>query len=129
MSEETWTVGRLLAWIEGYLAEHGDANPLVSARWLVSDVLGTGQVQLYTDLDRPLDENERALLRKYTARRAAGEPLQYITGSTDFRFVRLRVRRGVLIPRPETEVLVSEALAALWQAFPHAARQAADVQG
>ena len=129
MTDEIWTVGRVLEWIEGYLAKHDDASPRVSARWLVSDVLGVGQVQLYTDLDRPLDDAERALLREYTARRGAGEPLQYITGSCDFRFVRLKTRPGVLIPRPETEVLVSEALEALWLAFPQAARQAADVCG
>ena len=108
---ETWTVGRILSWMEGFLGEHGDENPRLSAQWLVSDALGVSRIQLYADLARPLTLEERDVLRAYTKRRAAGEPLQYITGTTDFRFITVDVRPGVLIPRPETEVLVSEALA------------------
>lgn len=115
---ETWTSARILSWIEGYLAEKGDENPRVSARWLVSDALQVEPLELYTDPDRPLSDDERALLRNNTARRAAGEPLQYITGSTGFRFLTLAVEPGVLIPRPETEVLVSEALAQVERSFP-----------
>lgn len=107
---ETWTVGRILSWMEGFLGEHGDENPRLSAQWLVSDALGVSRIQLYADLARPLTLEERDVLRAYTKRRAAGEPLQYITGTTDFRFITVDVRPGVLIPRPETEVLVSEAL-------------------
>ncbi len=126
---EVWTVGSVLNWIEGYLADHGDASPRVSARWLVSDALGVGQMELYADLDRPLDEQERALLREHTRRRAAGEPLQYITGSAPFRFLTISVEPGVLIPRPETEVLVSEAIARLRTSFSLPAKEPADVLG
>ncbi|WP_167551332.1 N5-glutamine methyltransferase family protein [Hugonella massiliensis] len=108
---QPWTVGRILSWMEGFLGEHGDENPRLSAQWLVSDALGVSRIQLYADLARPLTLEERDVLRAYTKRRAAGEPLQYITGTTDFRFITVDVRPGVLIPRPETEVLVSEALA------------------
>jgi release factor glutamine methyltransferase len=113
MAEEIWTVGRILSWIEGFLAEHGDAGAKRSARWLVAEALAVSPIQLYADLERPLSGEERTVLRDYTRRRAAGEPLQYITGTTDFRFITVKVRKGVLIPRPETEVLVSEALAEL----------------
>lgn len=109
---ETWTVKRILDWISGYLSEHGDENPLLSAQWLVAEALGVSRIQLYADFDRPLSIEERAILRDYTRRRGAGEPLQYITGTTDFRFITVRVKPGVLIPRPETEVLVSEAISA-----------------
>ena len=108
---QPWTVGRILSWMEGFLGEHGDENPRLSAQWLVSDALGVSRIQLYADLARPLTLEERDVLRAYTKRRAAGEPLQYITGTTDFRFITVDVRPGVLIPRPETEVLVSEAIA------------------
>ena len=113
MPDEVWTVKRILAWIEGYLAQHGDASSLVSARWLVSEALGVSRMQLYLDMDRPLTGEERAVLRDWTRRRAAGEPLQYITGEAAFRHITVKVAPGVLIPRPETEVLVSEALALL----------------
>lgn len=63
--------------------------------------------------ERPLSPDERDVLRAYVSRRGAGEPLQYIVGEAPFRYLTLKVRPGVLIPRPETEVLVSEALACL----------------
>ena len=110
--EQIWTVKRILDWIEGYLAEKGIDNPKLSAQWLVSDALGCSRLELYTDLDRPLTDVEREMLRDFTKRRGSGEPLQYITGKTDFRFITLKVQPDVLIPRPETEVLVSEALSA-----------------
>lgn len=113
MEDDIWTVKRILDWIEGYLGERGDENPRLSAQWLVSDALDMSRIGLYTDLQRPLTHGERATLRDYTRRRGAGEPLQYITGTTDFRFITVFVEPGVLIPRPETEVLVSEAFAEL----------------
>ena len=113
MPDETWTVGRILSWIEGYLGERGDSTPRVSAQWLVSEALEVSRMQLYLDLERPLTADERSVLRDWTRRRAAGEPLQYITGEVGFRHITLKVGKGVLIPRPETEVLVSEALALL----------------
>lgn len=113
MTDDVWTVRRILEWIEGYLAQHGDANPRVSAQWLVSEALGVSRMQLFLDAERPLTADERAVLRDWTRRRGAGEPLQYITGETAFRHITVKVRPGVLIPRPETEVLVSEALALL----------------
>lgn len=113
MSDDVWTVKRILEWIEGFLAKHGDENPRVSAQWLVSEALGVSRMQLFIDAERPLTQDERAKLRDWTRRRAAGEPLQYITGEVAFRHITVKVREGVLIPRPETEVLVSEALTLL----------------
>ena len=113
MTDDTWTVKRILEWIEGYLAQHGDSNPRVSAQWLVSEALGVSRMQLFLDAERPLTADERAVLRDWTRRRGTGEPLQYITGEAAFRHITVKVRAGVLIPRPETEVLVSEALALL----------------
>lgn len=107
---KTWTVGEILQWIEGYLEKHGDKNPRLSAQWLVSEVLHCERLDLYLDLDRPLQPDELSKLHDFTARRANGEPLQYIVGATTFRKISIRVGKGVLIPRPETEVLVSAAL-------------------
>ena len=113
MEDDIWTVRRILEWIEGYLAQHGDESPRVSAQWLVSEALGVSRMQLFLDAERPLTADERATLRDWTRRRGQGEPLQYITGESAFRHITVKVRPGVLIPRPETEVLVSEALALL----------------
>lgn len=103
----------MLSWMEGYLSDHDDPDPRVSSRWLVSDVVGMMFMELYTNLDRPLDADELDVLRSHVKRRAAGEPVQYIVGKTGFRHIDVMVREGVLIPRPETEVLVSEVLSRL----------------
>ena len=113
MEEDIWTVKRVLAWIEGYLDHRGDENPRLSAQWLVSEALSLSRMQLFLDIERPLSLEERSQLREWTRRRGTGEPLQYITGEAAFRHITVKVKPGVLIPRPETEVLVSEALALL----------------
>jgi len=110
MTDDVWTVKRILEWIEGYLLSHGDDKPRAAAQWLVAEALGVNRMQLFMDLERPLSLGERDILRDYTRRRAAGEPLQYISGKAAFRHIEVAVKPGVLIPRPETEVLVSEAL-------------------
>lgn len=121
-SVETWTVKRALDWVRGYLDRKGDENPRVSAEWLVGEVCGFKRIDLYLNPERPLDRAELDMLHDYVARRGAGEPLQYITGEAPFRYLSVKVRPGVLIPRPETEVLVSEALACLPAAIKREAR-------
>ncbi|MEE0844738.1 MAG: HemK/PrmC family methyltransferase [Eggerthellaceae bacterium] len=111
--DEIWTVKRALDWVQGYLQRKGDENPRVSSEWLVSEASGLKRIDLYLNPDRPLERAELDVLHDYVARRGAGEPLQYITGEAPFRYLSVKVRPGVLIPRPETEVLVSEALATL----------------
>lgn len=109
----TWTIRTTLEWTQGYLQRKGDVHARLSAQWLLSAATGLSRMQLYADYDKPLSLSERDILHDYVKRRATGEPLQYIVGVVGFRHIDVRVRKGVLIPRPETEVLVSEALAAL----------------
>lgn len=111
--DDIWTVKAALEWTVGYLERKGDENPRLSAEWLLSEATGMRRVELYVNFERPLSTEERGILRDYVARRGKGEPLQYITGEVAFRHIAVKVRPGVLIPRPETEVLVSEALALL----------------
>jgi release factor-specific protein-(glutamine-N5) methyltransferase/tRNA threonylcarbamoyl adenosine modification protein (Sua5/YciO/YrdC/YwlC family) len=106
----TWTVLSVLRWTSDYLARHDDPQPRLSAQWLVSAVTGKTRVELYTDYDEPLSQAELDELHAAIERRAAGEPLQYVTGEMPFRHIVLRCEQGVLIPRPETEVLVDAAL-------------------
>lgn len=108
--QETWTVRRMLEWCVGYLEGHGDEHPRLSAEWLLSDVTGLSRVQIYMSFDRPLTPAELGAMHDAVLRRSAGEPLQYVTGEMPFRHIVLRCERGVLIPRPETEVLVDAAL-------------------
>ena len=113
MTEEVWTLKAALDWTVGYLDRKGDENPRLSAEWLLCEACGLRRVELYVNFERPLSMEERDVLRGYVARRGQGEPLQYITGEVAFRHIAVTVRRGVLLPRPETEVLVSEALSLL----------------
>ena len=113
VEHDIWTVKAALDWTVGYLGRKGDENPRLSAEWLLGEACGLRRIELYTGLERPLSLKERDTLRDYVSRRGRGEPLQYITGEVAFRHVAVKVRAGVLIPRPETEVLVSEALALL----------------
>jgi len=99
-----------LDWTRTYLAEKGDDQPRLSAEWLLSAATGLSRIELYAYHDRPLSEEERATLRAGVKRRAAGEPLQYVTGEVAFRHIIVKVSPGVLIPRPETEVLVDAGL-------------------
>ncbi|WP_417144377.1 N5-glutamine methyltransferase family protein [Raoultibacter massiliensis] len=110
---DTWTIQAALEWTVGYLERKGDENPRLSSQWLLSEATGLSRIELYAHFDKPLSMEEREVLREYVARRGAGEPLQYITGEVGFRHISVKVEPGVLIPRPETEVLVSEGLAVL----------------
>ncbi len=110
MASELWTVRRILDWTCGYLERKGDEHPRLSAEWLLSDATGLSRVELYMNFDRPLVPAELDLMREGVRRRGAGEPLQYVTGEMPFRHIVLCCERGVLIPRPETEVLVDAAL-------------------
>ena len=108
-----WTVREALDWTNDYLAAKGDTSARTSGEWLLSAATGLTRLELYTHSDRPLSADERARLREGVKRRAAGEPLQYVTGEMPFRHLVVRVEPGVLIPRPETEVLVDEGLRAV----------------
>lgn len=110
MSNETWTIKRCLDWTREYLRDKGDERPRLSAEWLLSSVTGLSRTELYMSFDRPLASDELSAMHTFVVRRAKGEPLQYITGATDFRSITVACEPGVLIPRPETELLVEEVL-------------------
>jgi release factor glutamine methyltransferase len=101
-----WTVVRMLEWATGFFREKNIPSPRLSIEWLLAHVLDVKRLDLYLQFDRPLTAEELNRLRPMVKRRSAHEPLQYITGSTDFYNLTLRVEPGVLIPRPETEQLV-----------------------
>ncbi len=109
-ADEIMTISNALNWCREYLENKGDKDPRLSSEWLICFITGLTRVQLYTNFDKSLSESELACLRSSVERRAAGEPLQYITGEMPFRHIVLHCEKGVLIPRPETEILVDKAL-------------------
>ena len=104
------TIGRMLRDATEFLRARGVPSPRVDAEHLLAKALDVERVRLYTDYDRPLSARELAAVRELLARRGAREPLAYILGEWGFRRLTLRVDRHVLIPRPETEVLVERCL-------------------
>lgn len=116
MGKRVWTTKEILAWTREYFEGKGIADARLSAEWLLANATGLSRIGLYADFERPLSADELDRFRASIVRRAAGEPLQYITNSVSFRYLDLRIEPGVLIPRPETEVLVSEVLRALDEA-------------
>lgn len=110
MANEIWTIKRCLEWTKEYLAEHGEEHPRLSAEWLLCAATGLARIDLYMRMDKTLDAAQLETMHAAVVRRAKGEPLQYITGSTQFRMIDVACAPGVLIPRPETEMLVEEVL-------------------
>ena len=110
MANEIWTIKRCLEWTKEYLAERGEEHPRLSAEWLLCAATGLARIDLYMRMDETLDAAQLETMHAAVVRRAKGEPLQYITGSTQFRMIDVACVPGVLIPRPETEMLVEEVL-------------------
>jgi release factor glutamine methyltransferase len=88
-------------------------SPRAEAEELLSRLLGLGRSQLYLERARPLEAEHMSTLEGWLSRRIAGEPIQYVTGHAAFRELDLTVNPHVLIPRPETELLVEAVLETL----------------
>jgi release factor glutamine methyltransferase len=89
----------------------GCPSPRVDAEWLLGHALGISRTELYADGVHVLGPAEQERVRELVARRAGREPLAYILGEWGFRRLTLKVDRRVLIPRPETEIVVERCLA------------------
>jgi len=96
----------MLEWASEYFENRQVPDPRHSIEWLLADVLGCKRLDLYLQYGRPLSPDELDRVRPLVKRRAGHEPLQYITGSTNFMGCQLEVNQSVLIPRIETEQLV-----------------------
>lgn len=95
----------------GVFAERGFENARLEAELLLAAALGLRRLDLYLQHDRPIALRELETFRGYVRRRLRREPLQYIAGQAQFRHLVLEVDRRVLVPRPETEVLVGQVIA------------------
>jgi release factor glutamine methyltransferase len=109
LAKERWTVLKVLKWTQDYLGKKSIPNPRLESELLLSHILGCDRVGLYLNYDMTLSPGELEGFRGVIKRRMAGEPLPYITGYQEFWSIRFKVGSPVLIPRPETEVLVEEA--------------------
>jgi release factor glutamine methyltransferase len=103
---ESWSIGRLLKWTADYLHAHGSESPRLDAEVLLAETLGCQRIDLYTRFDETPGEEIRAAFRALVRRRADGMPVAYLVGRREFYSLSFRVTPDVLIPRPETELLV-----------------------
>ena len=110
MTPETWTVRALLVWARDWLAKKGVDSPRLDAELLLAHALECSRTRLYVDFDKPLSPEELARVKPLLQRRAQREPVAYILGVREFYGRPFRVRPGVFIPRPETELLVQLAI-------------------
>jgi release factor glutamine methyltransferase len=109
-TKTTWHVLELLKVTEKLLKEKNIENSRLNAELLLSDVLKMPRIKLYLDFEKPLKEEEISKYRAKIRRRLNREPLQYILGYSEFYGLHFEVTHGVLIPRPETEILVEKAI-------------------
>jgi len=91
---------------EEYLAKYGVESPRLSAEHLLAKAMDCTRMDLYLDFDAILDDRVLAVYREDLLKRSKHYPLQYILGETEFFSIPFRVREGVFIPRPETEMLI-----------------------
>jgi release factor glutamine methyltransferase len=108
---KVWTIGALVKWATDDFRTRGIESPRLDAELLVAHALGITRTQVIIEMMRPLADAELAMLRDLVKRRRAHEPIAYLRGEREFYGRRFRVDKRVLVPRPETEVLVDVALA------------------
>ena len=110
MSGRSWRLLDILENTSRFFASKGLENARLQAELLLAAVLGVKRLDLYLQFERPLDTSEVDRYREYVRQRLQRVPVQYITGVAAFRHLELAVTPSVLIPRPETEVIVDVAL-------------------
>lgn len=102
----TWTMAKLLSWCTGYFQDKGLDSPRLDAELLLAHSLGLKRLDLYLKFDQPLKPEELAGFKTLLKRRVAHEPVAYIIGKKEFWSRDFEVTRDVLIPRPDTEILI-----------------------
>lgn len=115
MSEQ-WSIKRMLDWCTNYFIEKGiEDSPRLDAEILLSHTLGIRRLDLYLQFDRPLSQDELQNFKAIVKRRVDHEPVAYIVGKKEFWSLDFFVTPDVLIPRPDTEILVEKTLEILKQ--------------
>lgn len=107
------TIGEILKLSQKYLEDHQVLNPRRSAEEILSFFLKKPRLELYMNFEMPIQEKELEGIRELLKRRSKGEPFDYLTGRVKFHQLDLIINASVLIPRPETEILLSKIVESL----------------
>ena len=113
MEGSGWTVIKLLGWTKDFFARSGLEEPRLSAEILLGHALGCDRLALYTRFDYHPTGEQLATFRDLLRRARQFEPIAYLVGRKEFYSLTFKVTPEVLVPRPESEILVSEAVAHL----------------
>ncbi len=106
----SWTIQKLLGWVTEYLTGKGVDSPRLGAELLLCHVLGSTRIELYTQFDTVVPQQQLDTLHDLVKRAGLHEPVAYLTGRTEFYSIELGITSDCLIPRPETELLVQRAI-------------------
>src|SRR5690606_38934754 len=109
-AENAWSISRLLSWTEQYLRQKGIESPRLEAQILLAHVLQVPPIQLYVRSEPPNSEETHSAFKTLLKRRVEGCPVAHLGGYREFYMLRFDVSPAVLVPRPETELLVMKAL-------------------
>lgn len=106
----SWTIDKLINWSTEYLEQKGIDSSRLNAEVLLSHLLGVERVELYLNPDRSISQTHFSEFKSLIVRRGQREPLQHLIGKQEFWSRDFKINEDVLIPRPETEILVEEAV-------------------
>jgi len=107
---DIWTVQKVLNWTVEYFTSKNIPEPRLGAELLLAHVLACKRIELYLQFERILTQGELTDYRSFIQRRVKREPVQYILSETEFMGLSFKVSPAVLIPRPDTELLVDCAI-------------------
>lgn len=105
-----WTIGKLLTWTRSHFESRGVDDARLSAEILLAHVLACRRIELYARFEHAPTDDERAQYRELVRKAAEHQPIAYLVGHKEFYSLDFLVTPDVLIPRPETELLVEQSL-------------------
>ncbi len=108
-----WTIGTILKWTQNYFAKKGIPSARVDAEVLLAYLLQKERIYLYVHFDEPMQEDELKAFHNLVKMRANRIPVAYIIGEKEFMGLTFKVSCNVLVPRPDTEILVESVLTRL----------------
>jgi release factor glutamine methyltransferase len=122
--EQPWTIKRLLEWTTGYLQGKGNESARLEAQLLLAHALGCSRTSLYVRYEEVPPDEQRGRFRELVQARVKGTPVAHLLGRKEFFSLEFEVGPDVLVPRQDTEWLVTECLTL---AKPHDAPRVLDV--
>ncbi len=105
-AKKVWTIKDVLLWTSEYFKKNDIQSAQLNAEMIIAKVLNCSRMELYLKYDKPLNLIKRKEIRNLVKKRATHYPIQYLLGETEFYGYKFLVDEGVMIPRPETEILI-----------------------